>query len=263
MENNCKNCGTLITDNFCGNCGQKKYKRIDKKYLIDELQYSLLHTNKGFFYSIKNIIKNPGKTAKDFIDGNRVNHYKPILLAFVLSGISAFISIKIVNLSDVMELYYSKQEINITVMHKIMSFVNNYNSFIMLFSLPFISILTFFTFKNWKNNYYEHIIMNAYIQCCYTIFCIIILYPILYLLKEISSDIFITIVMISMLSIPVIMVWFYKEFYKEKKFSDILVRILIFIAIIAVLYVATIVIGIIIYTMINGLESLKELAPKK
>ncbi len=61
MENNCLNCNHPIIDNFCSNCGQKKFKRIDRKYLIDEVQYLVVHTNKGFFYSIKNILKNPGK----------------------------------------------------------------------------------------------------------------------------------------------------------------------------------------------------------
>lgn len=65
MENNCLNCSRPITENFCSNCGQKKYKRIDRKYLIDEVQYLAVHTNKGFFYSIKNVARNPGKTAKN------------------------------------------------------------------------------------------------------------------------------------------------------------------------------------------------------
>ena len=92
MENNCKNCGAIVSSNFCGDCGQKNFHRIDKKYLTDELQYIFLHTNKGFFYSIKKILRNPGKTAKEFIEGSRVNHYKPIMLTFLLSGISTFIS---------------------------------------------------------------------------------------------------------------------------------------------------------------------------
>ena len=83
MDQNCQNCSTLILNNFCDNCGQKKFKKIDRKYIWDEIQYTFLHTNKGFLYSVKNIIKNPGKTARAFIDGNRVNHYKPILLVFV------------------------------------------------------------------------------------------------------------------------------------------------------------------------------------
>jgi len=64
MKEICQNCKNTITDNFCGNCGQKKYKRIDRKYIFDELQYTILHTNKGFFYSIKNIFRNPGKNCK-------------------------------------------------------------------------------------------------------------------------------------------------------------------------------------------------------
>jgi hypothetical protein len=67
MENTCLNCNHLITENFCTYCGQKKYKRIDRKYLTDEVQYMVIHTNKGFFYSLKNIIKAPGKTARDIL----------------------------------------------------------------------------------------------------------------------------------------------------------------------------------------------------
>lgn len=57
---------------------------------MDEIQYTFLHTNKGLLYSIKHILKNPGNTAREFIDGNRVNHYKPILLTFLLGGIAGF-----------------------------------------------------------------------------------------------------------------------------------------------------------------------------
>jgi Protein of unknown function (DUF3667) len=112
MENNCQNCNHVIVENFCSNCGQKKYKRIDKKYVLDEIQYTLLHTNKGLFYSIKKLLKNPGKTAREYIDGNRVNHYKPILLIFLLSGISAFISYKVLGFAEVMADFYSKSSNN-------------------------------------------------------------------------------------------------------------------------------------------------------
>ncbi|MBU6205916.1 MAG: DUF3667 domain-containing protein [Bacteroidetes bacterium] len=40
----------------------------------------MLHTNKGLFYSIKKTLRNPGKTAKAFINGSLVNHYKPITM---------------------------------------------------------------------------------------------------------------------------------------------------------------------------------------
>ena len=78
MENFCKNCNQLITANFCANCGQKKFKRIDKKYIWEELQYTVLHTNKGLLYSLKNILKNPGKTAKEFIIQTETTRHLPV-----------------------------------------------------------------------------------------------------------------------------------------------------------------------------------------
>ena len=106
MSETCLNCNNPVIENFCSNCGQKKYKRIDKKYIWDEIQYTVFHTNKGLLFSVKNILKNPGKTAKEFIDGNRVNHYKPILLVFVLSGIATLVSFKVLNLKPEMDAKY-------------------------------------------------------------------------------------------------------------------------------------------------------------
>lgn len=61
----------------------------------------LVHTNKGFLFSLKKIIVNPGKTAREFIEGNRVNHYKPIGMLFILSTIASFIYFKVLKMGDV------------------------------------------------------------------------------------------------------------------------------------------------------------------
>lgn len=262
MENNCLNCNHPIIDNFCSNCGQKKFKRIDRKYLIDEVQYLVVHTNKGFFYSIKNILKNPGKTARQFIDGNRVNHYKPILLAFVLSGISAFISFKIIEVNTIMQDYFAQQKMPKNFMNDIMSFISSYNSAIMLLLLPLVSILTKLVFRKWGQNYYEHVIMNTYIQCFYTIISILFLYPILYFTKN-NSNIFMVITTLSsFVTFPLIMVWFYKEFYKDKSLGSIILRVLLFCVIGFVIYMG-ISIATGIFLIINNPEMLKEFAPKK
>ena len=176
MNSICPNCSNAITENFCSHCGQKKYKRIDKKYILDELQYTVLHTNKGFLYSIKNIIKNPGKTAREFINGNRVNHYKPLLLAFVLSGISAFVSFKIIGLNDLMTAYYASQHISSQFTNDYISFTSSYNSIIMLLLIPFFALLTKLTFRKWGQNYYEHVIMNSYILSFYFVVFVVVDY---------------------------------------------------------------------------------------
>lgn len=60
----------------------------------------------------------------------------------------------------------------------------SYFSFIMLALIPFFSLLTRIAFRKWGQNYYEHLVMNAYFQCFYTIALIIIFDPIFYFLQN-------------------------------------------------------------------------------
>ncbi len=264
MEDICKNCNQLIIENFCGNCGQKKFKRINKKYISDEVQYTFLHTNKGFLYSVKNIIKNPGKTAREFIEGNRVNHYKPILLAFVLSGISAFISYKIIGLKEIMSEYYSKQHLNSQFMNDYMSFTSSYNSFIMLLLIPCFALVTKLAFRKWGQNYYEHVVMNAYILSFYTLVNIIILYPVIYFMKS-NVDSIIPMTSISMLAMPFILVWFFKEFYSSKSLKSIIGRVLLiilFTIMFSIFLMIALIIGGFIFAMMKGPEAMEYIKPK-
>ena len=240
MAENCLNCGNIIAENFCSNCGQKKFKRIDRKYVIDELQYSFIHTNKGFFYSVKNIVKNPGRTARAFIEGNRVNHYKPLLLAFVLSGISALISFKLMHFDQIIESEYSKQNINKDFAHQITVFLSNYISIISLLSIPLFALFTKITFRKWGQNYYEHIIMNAIILSYYTILSIVIVYPIMYLFKD-EAMVFRTVSFLSMFSMPFILIWFFKSFYPERSIKTIILRIILLFIVLLIAFMITIV----------------------
>ncbi|RZL66692.1 MAG: DUF3667 domain-containing protein [Pedobacter sp.] len=265
MENNCTHCNQLITENFCSNCGQKKYKRIDRKYLWEELQYTIFHTNKGLLYSIKNIIKNPGKTARAFIDGDRVNHYKPILLVFLLSGISAFISYKIIGLNEMMGTFYDQEKLNSPFMNDYMSFISSYNSIFMLLLLPCFALMTKLAFRKWGQNYYEHVVMNAYILSFYTLVSIILVYPILYFYKNNPEQI-IPIVSMSMLILPFVLIWFFKEFYADKPLKSIIIRSL-FIILWALVFFFLLVIAMgiagFVYGMIKGPEAMEYFLPQQ
>jgi Protein of unknown function (DUF3667) len=261
MEYNCSNCDQTIAEYFCSNCGQKKYKRIDKKYIWDEIQYTLIHTNKGFLYTIKSIIKNAGKTAREFIDGNRVNHYKPISLVFILSGISAYISYKIIGMDTIMKEYYSNQKMSSDLMNDYMSFVSSYNSIIMLLLIPLFAIFTKLAFRKWGQNYYEHIVMNAFGLSTYMIIYILILYPILFIIRE-NASLFVKTSTMSILITPFIMIWFYKNFYTDRSLKDIVLRVLLIILMTFVFYIALIIGTMVLYLIVNGPEGLKYLQPK-
>lgn len=74
----CSNCNQAILENYCASCGQPaKLKRIDKHYISHEV-FHLLHFEKGFFYTVRELIVSPGKSVLNFINQDRSKHMKPI-----------------------------------------------------------------------------------------------------------------------------------------------------------------------------------------
>ncbi|WAC40401.1 DUF3667 domain-containing protein [Pedobacter sp. SL55] len=263
IEQPCLNCDYTIDENFCRHCGQKRFKRIDKKYVIDEIQYLLIHTNKGFLYTIKKLVKNPGKTAREFIDGNRVNHYKPLLLMFVLSGISAFVSYKIVGLNKIAEEFYTKQEVNSQFMNDVSSFTASYNSLLMLLLVPIFAFCSWLSFKKWGNNYYEHVVMNSYVLSLQNIIAIIVVSPILFAFRHHPDD-FVVALSFSPLITSIILIWFFKDFYPNKPFKSVLLRVLGTLALVVAIYIILMIlitIAGVVYAMIKGPEQLKYFLP--
>jgi len=260
MKNICKNCGTHFDGDFCSNCGQKAYKKIDKKYITDELQYTLIHTNKGFLYSLKKIIANPGKTAREYIEGNRVNHYKPLAMLFILSTISAFIMFKIVNTTKVMKAYHANASRSSLIMDDFYSFTVNYNSILMLLLVPLLAFCSWFVIKKWGQNYCEHVVINAYLMIIFTLVTSFLLAPILYFVQD-NTQLFMNIMQMSFyVLLPLLMFWFFKGFYPEKTTKEILLQVFIISIMFFVIYLTFVIIATIIYVIfygiINGADAL-------
>lgn len=250
----CRSCAQEIDATFCSHCGQKAFKRIDRKYLWDEFQYTVLHTNKGLLYSVKNILRNPGKTAREFIDGNRVKHYKPLLLVFVVSGISTFISFKWLKLNQAMKTIYAAKNMNSPMMEDMMTGLATYSSLITLALIPLLAIATFIPFKKWGHNYYEHIIINSYIYTTYTLLLCLVVYPVMFFFRH-DADTIVQISTYTFLLIPPILGWFFRGFYPDKPFKSIFLKVLASLALALLMYVLIIIIAIIvvmIFAMMGG-----------
>lgn len=247
MSEICKNCSTEIQLNFCGNCGQKKAKRIDRNYIKDELQYTVLHMNKGFFFSIKQILKAPGRTAREFLEGNRVNHYKPILLVFVIAGISAFLTNTFIHPVEIMQKYSEahpmKSAFDLNTTNKI---IYNYQSFVMLFTIPFMAFFTWLVFKKWGYNYYENVIINAYSLVFLLLLSILFVLPIQYFFRD-NPELFMIIpTIVSFLLMVLVFPWFYINLYDKKSAGDVILRLLLLaVALFAAFIIFTIAVSII------------------
>ncbi|MGV0848223.1 DUF3667 domain-containing protein [Empedobacter falsenii] len=248
MSDKCMTCGNLITENFCGNCGQRKNKRINKTYILDELQDLYAHTNKGFYYTLKKTAINPGKTAREFIEGSRVNHYKPLMFALALSGIASFLSYQVIGLNDIFKETYKSMGLNNEFSNDIIAFLASNNALLMLALLPFFAILTKIVFRKWGENYYEHVVMNSFILSFYTISSILLIYPLMYFFKN-DLEIIFKITSLSFLLLPFILFFFYKNYYPTKSVKLIIWKIFL----IFLLMILSYIVLIIIFSLIVGL----------
>jgi hypothetical protein len=242
----CKNCGTNFEMNFCNNCGQKCYKKIDKNYSKEEFQYAFIHTNKGFFYSIKKIIQNPGKTARTFIEGSRVQHYKPLALLLILTSISSLMLLKLIKIQDIMNDFYKSNKMNSAFQTDVNNLTYSNQSLLMMFLVPIFAFCTYLVFKKCKHNYYEHVVMNAYVLCATTIIAIFISNPLMYFFKN-DPETVLNVSLYSFLLIIGVYFWFFKEFYPEIPVREMVWRILVMTLLLVVVYFIVIILVMVSY----------------
>ncbi len=166
---NCKNCGQNASGNFCAHCGQStKVDKINFSNFLKELSDSIFQVNKGLFYSLKELFVRPGHSIREYLDGKRKNHFKPVAYAFTLSTIYFLLSQLLETgtfMNDFIEGYSNglddpEEEVN--ELANLQWFAKNY-AYTMLLLLPLFSLASFLAFAGAGFNYLEHLVLNAYI----------------------------------------------------------------------------------------------------
>jgi hypothetical protein len=136
-------------------------------FLIHDVQHGLLHLDKGFFYTVKELFKRPGHAIREYIEGKRVSHFKPISLILVLAGtyglLSHFFHIDI--LSDTMNVNgTSKGAEELRKIYLEMSdWVAGHYALVSLITLPIYAFGTFISFRKQGYNFVEHLVLNSYL----------------------------------------------------------------------------------------------------
>jgi Protein of unknown function (DUF3667) len=86
-QDKCANCTRAIDgteQKFCPACGQPTpAHRIDWHFLGHELEHSVLHMDRGIFYSLKELMLRPGHLMRDYLEGRRARQVKPLLLLMI------------------------------------------------------------------------------------------------------------------------------------------------------------------------------------
>ncbi|MEM1327386.1 MAG: DUF3667 domain-containing protein [Bacteroidota bacterium] len=168
---NCKNCGHEVNGNYCHHCGQAtKVNRINFSNVLEDITEGVFQLNKGFFYTLKAMSVRPGHAIREFLEGKRKRHFKPIAYVVTMSTLYFLLSQVIDKptwIDDGVTGFFNfemteKEKSASKILNVLDWFKKNY-TYITLILLPIFSLASYLLFRRFKLNFLEHIVVNAYI----------------------------------------------------------------------------------------------------
>ncbi|WP_379091262.1 DUF3667 domain-containing protein [Pedobacter sp. UC225_65] len=92
-EKDCLNCGHIVEEKFCPNCGQENIVvKEDALHMVAHAIADYFHFEHKFFGTLKPLLLKPGQLTKSYVAGKRVSFIHPIRL-YIFVSIVFFIAI--------------------------------------------------------------------------------------------------------------------------------------------------------------------------
>lgn len=216
----CKNCTNEFEGKFCPQCGQKaKTKRITTKQVFSEVRQRIFHYEQGFWYTSKQLLTRPGHSIREYLEGKRVKHIKPVKFMFWTSAIS-FLLFHLIGLDKEMAQKIAEQQgtsspIGQQLSQKIFQTFSDHPAIMMFLMIPMIAFWSWLLFRRRGYNFAEHFVLNTFLMGDLSLASIATL-PISKLLSSISTG---TLLM-TLFSLGIWVVyfsWAYAQFFQQRK----------------------------------------------
>jgi len=110
----------------------------------------------GLFYSARELFTRPGHAIRDYIEGKRVRHYKPISMLVVLATFYGlfYYTFEIDMFSGNNDGLFDYEMVN--------EWIGHHFPIVILMQLPVFALASYLVFRKQGYNYYEHIILNSF-----------------------------------------------------------------------------------------------------
>ncbi len=248
MSRTCKNCAEPIHKKFCPNCGQSTDTHpINAHFLWHDIQHGLLHYEKGIPYTLKQLFTRPGDAIRDYIEGKRINHFKPISLILILAGFYGFLyhyfHINLVTSFTKATSEEGSKWVNFTAINE---WIGTHYSVLALIKTPLLALASLWAFRKFGYNYVQHFVINAFLTA-QNLFIRLIFLPIVIIYNETPH--FLRISLFSDIISNGFAIWAFWQFFTTMKPKEKASRIALSYVYIALLFGAFILSGSFIYVL--------------
>lgn len=172
----CKNCAAEYEGKFCPNCGQKaKTSRITFRQVFKDIRDQFVHFDQGFLYTIKELALRPGHSIREYVEGKRVRHVKPIKFMIWAAAISFFIAHFLGFQEHLVQRLQAENEAqgrSTQSTQKLVEFIMGHPNILMLMTIPTIAFCAWLFFRKKRLNYAEYFSINAFLMGQLSIFSI-------------------------------------------------------------------------------------------
>lgn len=136
--------------------------------LLNEVSQGVFKVNKGFFYTMKGLFLRPGSLLQEFLEGKRKQHFKPISYVLVLSTLYFLVTQFVGQSTWFDDLVTGFMEGGVernkdAEAPSVLIWLSNNYAYASLLLLPVFSLASYLAFLHFSKNYFEHIVINAYI----------------------------------------------------------------------------------------------------
>ena len=179
MYINCKNCHQTFKGHYCSNCGQPaETHKLNLHYLWHDIQHGLFHFDSGVPFTAKQLFTRPGHSIREFIEGKRVRHFKPISLVLLLA--TTYIAlIHILHIDLFAKTGQDQSSIDVANIQQLQEWTTSHFAWITLISIPLHTIGTAICFKKQGYNFIEYFVLNTY-KASQKLYISILFIPVLY-----------------------------------------------------------------------------------
>lgn len=210
MQVTCKNCGLTYSGHFCSNCGQPAAThKLNLHFIWHDIQHGFFHFDKGVLFTAKELFTRPGDSIREFIEGKRVKHFKPISLVIILATLYGLLRhlfhFSILDKNAVSEIQGVDYE-------NLNEWISHHYSWIILLSIPMFSVASFVVFRKQGYNFIEHFVLNSYMASQRLIFRIAIFPVIKYFSQSENVTLFVDFLMLMDI---VFIFWSYITFFQN------------------------------------------------
>jgi hypothetical protein len=189
---NCLNCRKRLRGDyhFCPECGQKTAThRLDVKHLAHDIIHYFTHADKSIFRLVWLLIKQPGLTVREYLQGTRKKYFPPVNF-FLISVAILAISVRIFKTFD-LEFMRPYKKDGMTLVNysgaQLLNFISSRINWIYIGFIPVFTFLFWIFYTRRKYNYIEHLVAGLYWNGFILLFLALIISPLIFVFNSLPA----------------------------------------------------------------------------